>query len=76
MSQKELTQQQEEWLEEFEELISFEPLYLDRLHSGEISFYEFCKMNFDFARDWLTDQIRSLESHTAYRESEDREFRA
>lgn len=57
-----LTEEQKQWLEDFQSETGFDCMYIDEFEKGEISFDRLARRNFDWLRDWVYETITGLES--------------
>jgi len=65
---KRLLPEQNEWLRRYEAATSFEPMYLDELRAGTMTFNAAAKMNIDWYEMHMHDAYNAISSDIPYRQ--------
>lgn len=55
-----LTEEQLQWIEDYETETTFDCLWLDMLESGEYTFEKFAQLNCDWFEDYSSDALRTI----------------
>lgn len=65
---KSLSTAQNEWLKSYQSTTGFEPMHLDEIESGEMSFNEAANSNIDWYEAHMHDAFNSISTHVPFDE--------
>ena len=65
---KSISKAQNEWLKSYQGTTGFEPMHLDELESGEMSFNECAKNNINWYEDHMHDAYNAISTHVPFNE--------
>lgn len=66
---KRLTKEQNEWLKKYHGATGIEPMNLEELKTGTMSFDEVAKLNIDWYEDHMYEAFSAISRHVPYSES-------
>ncbi len=63
---KKINGKQRAWLKMYEDETTFEPLYQEKIDSGEMTFDEVVKENLNWFEDWSSEAFSRVSSNVPY----------